>query len=66
MDFAKLYLELQRGIGTSIATGCNWGANLVIASTYLSLMDAITPSGAFGFYAGLCCKIATLKKKVCI
>ncbi|KAK1226378.1 hypothetical protein PQX77_010649 [Marasmius sp. AFHP31] len=43
-----------RGIGTSLSTATNWAANLLIGSTYLSLMDAITPSGAFGFYAGLC------------
>jgi len=43
-----------RGIGTSLATVTNWSANLVINSTYLSLMAQITPSGAFGFYAGLC------------
>ncbi|EIM87168.1 general substrate transporter [Stereum hirsutum FP-91666 SS1] len=43
-----------RGIGTSLATAINWSANLLIGSTYLSLMDKITPAGAFGFYAGLC------------
>ncbi|KAI0062567.1 general substrate transporter [Artomyces pyxidatus] len=43
-----------RGIGTSLATTTNWAANLLIGSTYLSLMAKITPSGAFGFYAGLC------------
>ncbi|KAI0922652.1 hypothetical protein AcW1_002758 [Taiwanofungus camphoratus] len=43
-----------RGIGTSLATTTNWGANLLINSTYLSLMNKITPAGAFGFYAGLC------------
>lgn len=43
-----------RGIGTSLATAMNWAANLLIGSTYLSLMAAITPAGAFGFYAGLC------------
>ena len=32
----------------------NWAANLLINSTYLSLMAKITPAGAFGFYAGLC------------
>ena len=32
----------------------NWAMNLLIGSTYLSLMDRITPAGAFGFYAGLC------------
>ncbi|KAI6039161.1 general substrate transporter [Pisolithus marmoratus] len=43
-----------RGIGTSLSTATNWAANFLIGSTYLSLMSAITPSGAFGFYAGLC------------
>ena len=43
-----------RGIGTSLSTFCNWAGNLLIGSTYLSLMDKITPAGAFGFYAGLC------------
>ncbi|VDB86463.1 unnamed protein product [Peniophora sp. CBMAI 1063] len=43
-----------RGIGTSLATMTNWAANLLINSTYLSLMAKITPAGAFGFYAGLC------------
>ena len=43
-----------RGIGTSLATFCNWAGNLLIGATYLSLMDRITPAGAFGFYAGLC------------
>jgi MFS transporter, SP family, solute carrier family 2 (myo-inositol transporter), member 13 len=43
-----------RGIGTSLATFCNWAGNLLIGSTYLSLLDRITPAGAFGFYAGLC------------
>ena len=43
-----------RGIGTSLATATNWAGNLLIGSTYLSLMARITPAGAFGFYAGLC------------
>ncbi|GAA6049605.1 hypothetical protein JCM3770_005031 [Rhodotorula araucariae] len=43
-----------RGMGTALSTTCNWGGNLIIGSTFLSLMDAITPAGAFGFYSGLC------------
>ncbi|KAI5986006.1 general substrate transporter [Pisolithus marmoratus] len=43
-----------RGIGTSLSTATNWAANFLIGSTHLSLMSAITSSGAFGFYAGLC------------
>ncbi|KAF8064869.1 general substrate transporter [Lyophyllum atratum] len=43
-----------RGLGTSLSTATNWAGNLLIGSTYLSLMAKITPAGAFGFYAGLC------------
>ncbi|CCM01999.1 uncharacterized protein FIBRA_04073 [Fibroporia radiculosa] len=37
-----------RGIGTSLATMTNWGANLLINSTYLSLMAKITPAETAG------------------
>ncbi|KZT00707.1 general substrate transporter [Laetiporus sulphureus 93-53] len=50
----ELFALDVRGIGTSLSTAMNWGTNLLISSTYLSLMAAITPAGAFGFYAGLC------------
>ncbi|TKY88799.1 hypothetical protein EX895_002430 [Sporisorium graminicola] len=49
----EFYSTETRMIGTSISTAVNWGGNLVISSTFLSLMNAITPSGAFGLYAGL-------------
>ncbi|KAF8609784.1 general substrate transporter [Ceratobasidium sp. AG-I] len=51
---SELFALDVRGIGASLATATNWSANLVIGATYLSLMNAITPAGAFGFYAGLC------------
>lgn len=50
----ELFRLEVRGIGTSICTAVNWGCNLLIAGTFLSLMDAATPSGAFGIYAGFC------------
>ncbi|KDR76863.1 hypothetical protein GALMADRAFT_138904 [Galerina marginata CBS 339.88] len=50
----ELFSLEVRGIGTSLSTATNWAGNLLIGSTYLSLMATITPSGAFGFYAGLC------------
>lgn len=34
-------------------TCTNYGPNIVVSSTFLSMMKGITPSGAFGFYAGL-------------
>ncbi|KAG7445357.1 general substrate transporter [Guyanagaster necrorhizus] len=50
----ELFALEIRGVGTSLATATNWAANMLINSTYLSLMAKITPAGAFGFYAGLC------------
>lgn len=50
----ELFRLEVRGIGTSICTAVNWGCNLLIAGTFLSLMDAATPSGAFGIYAAFC------------
>ncbi|KAE8334656.1 hypothetical protein BDV24DRAFT_172181 [Aspergillus arachidicola] len=31
-----------------------WGCNIIISSTFLSMMKGMTPSGTFGFYAGIC------------
>ncbi|KAF4921971.1 Myo-inositol transporter 1 [Colletotrichum viniferum] len=31
----------------------NWGPNIIVSSTFLSMMRGMTPSGTFGFYAGL-------------
>ncbi|UNI15407.1 hypothetical protein JDV02_001942 [Purpureocillium takamizusanense] len=43
-----------RALGTTMNTITCWGCNLIIASTFLSMMKGLTPSGAFGFYAGIC------------
>ncbi|RYP91142.1 hypothetical protein DL770_002738 [Monosporascus sp. CRB-9-2] len=43
-----------RALGTMMNTVTCWGCNIIIASTFLSMMQAMTPSGAFGFYAGIC------------
>lgn len=43
-----------RSLGTMVNTMTCWGCNIIIASTFLSMMKAMTPSGAFGFYAGIC------------
>ncbi|KAK9465373.1 hypothetical protein V1512DRAFT_266178 [Lipomyces arxii] len=51
---SELFPMEVRGIGASMATATNWGGNLIIGSTFLTMMDRITPSGTFGFYAGLC------------
>jgi MFS transporter, SP family, solute carrier family 2 (myo-inositol transporter), member 13 len=43
-----------RALGTMMNTVTCWGSNIIISSTFLSMMKGITPSGAFGFYAGIC------------
>jgi SP family myo-inositol transporter-like MFS transporter 13 len=43
-----------RAVGTMLNTVTCWSTNIVIASTFLSMMKGITPSGAFGFYAAIC------------
>jgi len=43
-----------RAVGTMLNTVVCWGTNIIISSTFLSLMKGATPSGAFGFYAGIC------------
>ncbi|TYJ55725.1 hypothetical protein B9479_003633 [Cryptococcus floricola] len=50
----ELFRLEVRGIGTSICTAVNWSCNLLIAGTFLSLMNKAGPSGAFGVYAGFC------------
>ncbi|KAJ5084241.1 myo-inositol transporter [Penicillium alfredii] len=43
-----------RALGTMINSVVCWGCNLIISSTFLSMMKTMTPSGTFGFYAGIC------------
>jgi len=50
----ELFALQVRGIGSSVATATNWACNLLIAATFLSLMDAATPAGAFALYALVC------------
>lgn len=40
-------------MGTMWLTCSNWGSNVIISSTFLSMMK-MTPSGAFGLFAGIC------------
>ena len=42
-----------RAMGTMWLTCSNWGSNVIVSSTFLSMMEKMTPSGAFGFYAGI-------------
>lgn len=51
---SELFPMSVRGIGTSLATATNWAGSLVISSTFLTMLDKVTPTGTFAFYAGLC------------
>ena len=43
-----------RAMGTMWSSCTTWAANVIVSSTFLSMMKAFTPSGAFAFYAGIC------------
>lgn len=43
-----------RAMGTMWLTCCCWGSNIIISSTFLTMMKSMTPSGAFGFYSAIC------------
>ncbi|KAJ5109009.1 hypothetical protein N7456_005684 [Penicillium angulare] len=43
-----------RAVGTMLNTVTCWGCNIIISSTYLSMMKTWTPSGTFGFYGAMC------------
>ena len=52
---ANEFLPMEvRAMGTMMINIFNWGPNIVVSSTFLSMMKGISPSGTFGFYAGLC------------
>lgn len=51
---ADFFAMEVRAMGTMYMSCCCWGANLIVSSTFLTMMKSITPSGAFGFYAALC------------
>ncbi|KAM0752601.1 putative myo-inositol transporter [Meredithblackwellia eburnea MCA 4105] len=50
------FLPLEiRAAGSAVSTTGQWLANLFVSVTYLSLMNAITPSGVYGLFGALCC-----------
>ncbi|KAH3671173.1 hypothetical protein WICMUC_004769 [Wickerhamomyces mucosus] len=48
---SELFPQNVRGIGTSFSTTTNWIGSLVISSTFLTMLENITPSGTFGLFA---------------
>jgi SP family myo-inositol transporter-like MFS transporter 13 len=43
-----------RGVGTGVATATNWGWNLIVASSFLILIEQMGGSTAFLIYAAVC------------
>lgn len=52
---SELFPQNVRGVGTSLATATNWAGSLVIASTFLTMLQNITPTGTFAFFAAVSC-----------
>ncbi len=50
---SEIYPLKIRGLAMSLATVVNWGANLVVALTFLSLIEYLGRSGTFWLYAGV-------------
>jgi sugar porter (SP) family MFS transporter len=50
---AEIYPQEVRGLAMSVATLTNWAMNLIVALTFLTLVDAIGTSATFWTYAVL-------------
>lgn len=50
---SEVFDQELRAIGTGLSTAMNWLANFVASSTFLSLSEAVGPSGAFGLYGAI-------------
>ncbi|MEO6923557.1 MAG: sugar porter family MFS transporter, partial [Bryocella sp.] len=51
---AEIFPTSVRGRAMSVGTVCLWAASWLLTYTFLTLVHAITLSGAFAVYAGLC------------
>ncbi|ODV60608.1 sugar porter family MFS transporter [Ascoidea rubescens DSM 1968] len=50
---SELFSQSVRGVGTAFSTTVNWAGSLTISSTFLTMLDRITPTGTFAFFAGV-------------
>jgi len=50
---AEIYPLRVRGRAMSLATVANWGFNLIVASSFLTLVQKLGKAGAFWFYAAI-------------
>ena len=51
---SEIYPLKVRGRAMSLATLANWGFNMLVASTFLTLTEKLGKAGAFWFYASVC------------
>lgn len=51
---SEIYPLNIRGRAMSLATVANWGFNMLVASTFLTLIEKLGKAGAFWFYSVLC------------
>lgn len=51
---SELFPLPVRALGSSLSTGTNWTANFIVSLTFLPMMEILTPSGTFIFYAVIC------------
>lgn len=50
---SELFPQTVRGVGTSLSSATNWAGSLVIAACFLTMLQNITPSGTFAFFAAI-------------
>lgn len=51
---SEFFAMSVRGVGTGAATATNWGWNLVVAATFLGVVEHLGASVAFAAYAAVC------------
>ena len=52
--FSEVFPLSIRGLGSSIAASFQWGLNMIIALTFLTLVQLLTPGITFLLFALLC------------
>lgn len=53
-DRRRLFPLSVRSLGSATATATNWGSNFLIGLTFLPMMETLSPTGTFAFYALVC------------
>jgi SP family arabinose:H+ symporter-like MFS transporter len=51
---AEIFPTNVRGRAMSIATAVLWASCILVSNSFLTMVRALGPAGAFGVYAGIC------------